>query len=386
MQLVLSAPALAGPGGVQSYLLTVAPQLERLGHEVWLYAPVQGAMAELARGRGLRVARGEHELPERCDAVLAQDAPTLLEMADRYAESRRLLVVHGGELDVHLPPALDGAAHVAVALNDAVARRVRAIAAAPEIVRLTQPIDVFHFRQTEVPDRPRRVLLLGNYVEGEHRVALAAACAEAGLEYRTVGVHGGSPSADPRHALLEADIVVGIGRSVLEAMSCGRPAWIYCGTSGDGWVTRETYPAMEADGFRGRAVDEVFDADSFRRDLAAYDPEMGRHNRAAVLLHHRAEEHATALVEALLATSPTPSPSGPLREMARLIRTRYEAETRAAQFHRDVQWWRSEFDRVENEVDRRRDSMQALVETRRWRAFTAAGRMLDRVRRLSRSR
>ena len=93
-------------------------------------------------------------------------------------------------------------------------------------------------------------------------------------------------------------------------MACGRPAWVYSGFNGDGWVTPDSYGAMEADGFRGRATDELFDADAFRRDLAAYDPEMGRHNRSLVLLHHRAEEHAVAFAGTLQATSPSPSPPG----------------------------------------------------------------------------
>jgi hypothetical protein len=51
VEIVLAALALDGPGGMPTYLLTVAPQLERLGHEVTLYSektgPIDiGGMAE----------------------------------------------------------------------------------------------------------------------------------------------------------------------------------------------------------------------------------------------------------------------------------------------------------------------------------------------------
>src|SRR4051794_17493055 len=141
MELVLSAPALAQPGGVQSYLLTIAPQLERLGHDVHLFAPIQGEVADFARSRGMRVAAGEDDLPARCDALVANDAPTLLELTERYPDARRMLVVHGAELDVHLPPALDGLVHVAVAMNDAVRHRLPASGRPPPTRPLRHPAD-----------------------------------------------------------------------------------------------------------------------------------------------------------------------------------------------------------------------------------------------------
>ena len=72
--------------------------------------------------------------------------------------------------------------------------------------------------------------------------------------------------------------------------------------------------------------------------------------------------------------------------MARLIRTRYEVETRAGQFCRDVQWWHAEFKRVEAESNERREAMEALVATRRWQVAGAVGRPLDVARRLARRR
>jgi hypothetical protein len=399
MRMVLSAPALVGPGGVQSYVLTVAPQLERLGHEVWLYAPLQGPIADEARERGLRMARAEADLPAQCDAIIAQDAATLLEMTGRYDVTRRVIVVHGAELDLHLPPAIDGLAHVAVALNDAVAARVAATAIAPTIVRLRQPIDVLRFRETPTAERPRRVLMLGNYLEGERRTALEAACAEMGLECRQVGLHGAS-EADPTASLVDADIVVGIGRSILDAMSCGRAAWVYSGPTGDGWVTPANYAALEADGFRGKATGDVLDAAAFRRDVDSYDPEMGRRNRALILLHHRAEEHAVQLVDAVLGARPSPPPTVALAELARLIRTRYDTEVRALQLGRDLEHERRVTERLANELGgaearlrdadaRRADAegrLAALKQTRRWRAAGLAAQPLDLVRARARRR
>ena len=52
MQILLSTHQLSWIGGADTYLVTVSEQLQRLGHEVTLYALETGEMAEVARRRG----------------------------------------------------------------------------------------------------------------------------------------------------------------------------------------------------------------------------------------------------------------------------------------------------------------------------------------------
>lgn len=396
MQIVLTAPALAMPGGVQSYALTVAGQLERIGHEVTLWAPVQGMVADVARDRGLRVARSEGDLPDVCDAVLAQDAVTLLTAADMYPEAARALVIHGAETDLHFPPPPAGAAGVVIALNDATARRARAIAGAPPVVRLRQPIDTARFTpRRDLPAEPRRVLLLGNDLLGVRRDTLFALCEGAGLSITQIGQHG-AIVADPVAEICAADIVIGRGRSVLEAMACGRAVYVMGPWAGDGWVTPATYPAFEADGFRGWATDEIPDARAFVSALGGYDAAMADVNRAIAVQHHRFYEHATEVAEILGEVKPRPLPDAPLRELARLVRVSYQSHVRAveigndlhaAHLHADALTTELEAARRANdellaEVARLRRELDGVVGSRRWQAARAVGRPLERLRAL----
>jgi Glycosyltransferase Family 4 len=330
MDIVVAAMALNRPGGVESYVLTIAPHLERLGHEVTLYAPDTGPVADLARERGLRVSAGEHQLPAECDAVLSNDAPSAYDMADRYPRAARGLVVHSGDLDVHLPPRHEAVVSFAVALNGVVERRLAACADAPPVTRLRQPIDIAHLYPATPPrERPRHVLLLGNRLEGPARETLADICERGGLTWRQVGLTGVS-DLDPFAAILDADIVVGQGRSALDAMACGRATWIYGPAAGDGWVGTTTYDLLEDDGFRGRATSVVVEAESFAEALAEYSPRMGRVNRRLATLNHSPYDHAVAVAGLLMREAARQPPPAPLREMARLVRTQFDAQTRVA--------------------------------------------------------
>jgi hypothetical protein len=394
MEIVLSALSLSAPGGMQSYVITIAPQLERLGHEVTLYAPELGVMADVARSRGLRVARWEHELPDHCDAVISQDGVTLLSMADRYPDAVRIIVVHSSEYDVHLPPGIDGIVSRVVVMNDAVERRIRAMSAVFDVERLRQPIDTErHFAVGTLPARPHRVLLLGNYLNVRDRDAFVQVCTQSGLSCQHVGVYGQLLS-DPVDAINEADIVVGQGRSVLDAMACGRAAWIYGPSYGDGWVTSSNYASLEADGFRGRATDAVLDAASFGRALEDYQSSMGTVNRKLIALHHSVHEHVNGLVRVIETAPVGKKVDAPLRELARTIRTQFGAqagmETVTHQLHavherlvdaiEESESFRIENARLVQEVASLERRWEDLLRSRRWRATSLALLPLDFVR------
>jgi hypothetical protein len=327
MEIVLATNGLVGIGGSETYLLTVAEQLQRLGHEVTVHAAEGGAMSEYMRSRGLRVAIGEAGLPATCDALLVQDAAMAYALADRWPDTPQVFRAPSAYHDFQSPPQLPGVVAVLVVCSDRIARHLEALAGEREIVRLRHPIDTKRLSPPgEIRARPRRAVLLGNYASGRRRELLVEAWGEAGIECVTVGAHGVS-MPDPRSEIATADIVVGKSRAILDAMACGRGAYVLDFAGGDGWVTQSRYAAMEADNFAGQATDWVLDRDRLVADIADYDRDMGQVNRELVLAHHDARTHAYELVELFRRVNPRAEPaSGPLRKLARLVRLQWATE------------------------------------------------------------
>ena len=324
MRLILATNHL-GLGGSESYLLTVAEQLDRLGHDVTLFTPEPDSGVEVARERGLVVA-GEASLEEDYDAALVQDAGVSYQIADLCPGIPQLFVAHSARFDLQAPPQLDGMVGVVVALNDRVASRMASLASRVEVVRLRQPIDIERFRpRGELPQVARSALLLSNTPNADRLAMLEAACAEAGLELSRLGGRTGH-TTDPRPALAAAEIVIGYGRSILEAMACGRAAYVYDWKGGDGWVTAESYSAIEAYGIAGGGTDAVLDATRLAEDLSGYSASMGPVNHDLIIANHRAGVHAQQLLELFeRMAQPAPRPRAPLQEMARLVRLEWRA-------------------------------------------------------------
>ena len=293
MRFVLANRLLVEVGGTEVHLVTIGEHLQRLGHEVVLYAPELGAYAEHARRRGLEVAGSLRELPETCDVLFAQDSIVVHELAARYPQALTVFRICGDVFDFQLPPQVGGEVDLIVVLSDRYERLAAACAVDVPVVRLRVPIDVDRLVPLgAIRERPERAVLLGNY--GDRAALVSETWGALGIDVTRVG--GATQNFDVASAVADADIVVGKSRAALDAMACGRAVYVLDFLGGDGWVTPQSYAAMEADMFAGQATDRVIDAAALAADLVDYRREMGVVNRDLVLQHHSARDHVIALL------------------------------------------------------------------------------------------
>jgi hypothetical protein len=354
MQLALVTNALDGLGGTESYAITVAEQLERVGHGITLCAGETGRAAELARARGLRVVDSPLALPRDLDAALVQDGPSAVALAEARPTVAQVYVAHAPGIELQLPPPLAGGVAAVVVMNDRVEERIVSLPLQVEVVRLRQPIDVKRFRsRSDVAAHPRRALVLSNYLYGDRADAIETACARLGVECAIAGRHG-NRTERPEDAIAAVDVVIGYGRAALEGMACGRAVLVLDWFGGDGWVTAEKYPAIEADGFAGGATPAVTGLDRLTDELTSYEPEMGVVNRDLVAKNHSANRHAFELVEVLRrAAGGESGPGEPPVELGRLLRLLWRHEGRALELE-------IENDRLRVEIAERQDRIDEL--------------------------
>lgn len=403
MRILLSYESFRGFGGTETYVLTVAQELQSLGHDVAVFSPNRGAIAEHARAMGTRVLEAS-ELPSERDLVLASDGATASDLAGRYPSAVRVFVVHSADFALQAPPQLDAIAHAVVVLNDRVARAVKARAWHAPLHRLRQPITLGRFWNLGPPRSPARVALISsNYVSGVRADMIERACRDAGLEARWLGLS--NPSAFPEGEIAQADIVIGLGRSVLEGMAAGRAGFVYGIAGADGWVTAERYEQMEADGFAGMARRQaMFDEAALTEELLAWRPDLGELGRDLTSAHHSAREHAMELLAlAGQHLDPSPADPGPLSEISRLIRLEWGRDQQAHASHLHSAQLRAELDQRQAEIASLRaarhelrlearglreqlEALQAhhrrLLATRRYRLAGLLARPLDRARAL----
>ena len=296
MRLVIAQRRLASLGGSETFVLTIAEHVAKLGHEVIIWASEIGLASKLAQERLIDVVAEEQALPAEVDATIALERGMAVALASRYPKAARLYVMHNTQ-EAWLPPPEPGIVAATIAANDRHQKSSRGCVGAGEVVRIRQPIDRLRFGvRGRVRNVPTRILLLSNYlaVPGHRINQLQLAWSRPGLEWHSVG--GSKPSTAIAEEIAKADIVIGYGRSILEAMSCGRPAYVFEHAGSDGWVTSESYKWMEADGFAGTGARLPPDLKQFRKDFVRYDPEFGRIGNDLVRRHHDAGDVAAQVI------------------------------------------------------------------------------------------
>jgi hypothetical protein len=384
LRVLLSTERFAAFGGTESYMLTVARELERLGHRATIYSPQRGEMADHARVQGIET-HGAATLPRSLDLLLCSDAATCHELASRYPDAVTVFVAHSADYMLQAPPQLGDRCQAVVVLNDRVRRAVQARAWHAPIVRLRQPVDLVTYSQLAAAgSTARTALVLSNYVKGPRARVVEAACEAAGIVTRWAGVTT-EATPHPEFAIAGAEIVIGLGRSVVEAMAAGRAAFVYGVVGGDGWVTPERYAAMEADGFAGTASRErVLDARAIAGELRRWDPAMGEVNRDLASAHHSAREHAAALVDLARELRPAPQAAPSVdEELAHLIRLQWHSEAEATSALAEVERLRGSLANAQAqnaELHAAAQQLEAMRQSRRWRLVTRLAAPLDRLR------
>lgn len=351
-------------------MITIAEHLARLGHEVVVYALELGLAAKLARERAIHVVESATQLPAEADATIALDRMMAIDLARTYPQAARLFAMHNSD-DVWLPPPADGIVAATIAPNDRLATLARGAAGAGEVVRIRQPIDLRRFSPRGwAHEPPRQVLLIGNYlgVSGQRVDQLREAWAKPEMEWHRLGMP--VPTTEVAAEIAKADIVVGYGRSILEAMACGRPAYVHDHSGSDGWVTAESYDRLEADGFAGTGVRRTPGVDQLRRDLLRYDPALGRVGQDLARTHHDARLVAAELVALVKRMEPPSNRHDPaaLAALRNLAEGQLRADGLAERYRKEAK----------AQSDERR-SKQILFEKAQL-ALSEANTLIDRLR------
>jgi len=268
LRILLTNNHLVQPGGSETWTLTVATELVRRGHEAVVFAPESGPFAET--------------FP--CPVV---DAETLAGLgtfdlalvnhnstfsAARAVAPTLIMTCHGTYPPLEQPvPRADAY----VAISEEVQSHMGDMGYPATVIR--NPIDCSVFAPTS-PIRPsiERVLSL---CQGEPaNQLLAQVCERQDWSLRTIANEKRELGIE--RLLNDADLVVGLGRSAMEAMACGRAVLVldsrsYTPYAMDGLVTPDNVWSLLRCNMSGRRLCLEATVDTVEAQLAGYDAALG---------------------------------------------------------------------------------------------------------------
>lgn len=135
----------------------------------------------------------------------------------------------------------------------------------------------------------------------EAKVLLERVCEQKEIELLHYNKHK-NPTFNVEEEINKADMVVGIGRSVYDAMACGRPCIVfdsrdYNGNKGDGYLHPDRFDDYVVTNCSGRYRDLTFAEDDLLREFGHYNPEDGRKLRQIAEEKLNVKQTATELLQ-----------------------------------------------------------------------------------------
>lgn len=210
---------------------------------------------------------------------------------------------------------------------------------------------------TPIRQRPERILVLSYKMDAARREALRMAAERIGASIRFVGKLGEPIMQDRLASVIdEADVVVSLGRGVVEAMLCGRVPLVYDIHGGDGLVTPDTLEDIRKNNFSGRRHGREYAVEDLVTEFSKYRQEFGAQLRELALDQFGTQRNLPRLLEIyetiLAEPAPDPLPVETMRilefcsalahEETQLDKQRQEAEQRLLaeiqRMRRTVSW------------------------------------------------
>lgn len=285
MRILQGTYRLLDRGGTEMWTRVMHDALSA-AHEVHVYTQI---------GNTLFPDMTEYDPRTRYDLAIINHNETMRGLRKAHAD-RIIMNIHGTKPALEWP-VLGADAYVAVSEWEKAFIPVHSTV-------IPNPIDTERFSEgSPIAPTLQRVAMLSNYSTPAGEIA-AEACRLLGVEIRMGGwTSGRGTTAEPEKLMAWADLVVGVNRTALEALSCGRNVYLMGLWGSGGMVTAENFDELGRTNWSGAERGTWPTPQAMASELmAGYDPE--RNLRSRILANHHPDIIAQRYLELAASISP----------------------------------------------------------------------------------
>lgn len=262
MRILFTLHDLQYSGGTETFTYSLIKEFLRQNHEIFLYSTRIGQVADKYTEIGVLVTDEIASLPDDVDIIHAQHRAEAISVYYKYPSVPMVFTSHGiipwQEKPVFIPSIVKY-----VAVSEEVQQHLIQNWGIQEdqISIIRNGIDQTRFHpSTPAHEKPETILLLSNRYTPDVKDILEEAANKASMKLNIVG-QSHNNVWDVEKEILNSDVVVSLGRGILEALSCGRLPLVFDYNGGDGIVTPDTYYDFRQKNFSGRVNSEKYTAD-----------------------------------------------------------------------------------------------------------------------------
>lgn len=301
-KLLLATNHLFGWTGSETLLLTLIEELLERGHEVVVYVRhLDKAWAERHIHPNAKLTNSLDSVKTlKFDVAHVQHSPCLIDVRATFPTLPILFPSLGVLPFLEQPIPFEVGVSRFLAISEEVAANLAAYGIDERRIHIVRNLvsDSRFHPSSPIRERPERILVLSYKMDAARREALRMAAEKTGASIRFAGSAGEQITQDNLVVVInEADIVVSLGRGVIEAMLCGRVPLVYDIHGGDGLVTPDTLKDIRQNNFSGRRYSKEYTIENLVAEIGKYRQEFGAQLRDLALEQFGTQQNLPLLLE-----------------------------------------------------------------------------------------
>lgn len=257
MRILLANNTLSLLAGSEMWTYTLAKALKEKGHDVTCFAGELGIISEKLEEDGIKCFKEinfnqgikkfsvelEETINHEYDVIIANHNHIVEYLRNKFPKTPIISTIHGiiHEYEGQIAPehpALNSGVNQFVSVSEEIQEKLKNDYNLESIV-IRNPIDINRFNCKEVNEKPKQFLFSSNYhnLESEEVKIMREVVQHYGARLTAVGINF-AQTFDIEKAIEDSDVVIGMGRSVLEGVAAGRLGIVH-GRWGTGGIFNE---------------------------------------------------------------------------------------------------------------------------------------------------
>lgn len=286
--------------GSSTYIYTLATVLKNHGFQVDIFAIVieEEIKKRLSKNNIYLISNLiEFKNNKSYDFIIAQHSITSLMVRGLFPYVPMIYISHGIKSFLENPPSQDINIQQFVAVSEEVKEKlITACNIKSELIHIVRNfIDTkIFYPHIKIRNKPRKVLFISYRYNKKTLSVIKKACRILRLDLMILGKK--RKVFDIEKFINQVDIVISLGRGILEAMSCGRAVIVFDYSGGDGMIDYKNIDLIKKCNFSGRCFSFQYDAKKFVDEIMKYNSSMCIINRKIILKWFNADKEVEKIL------------------------------------------------------------------------------------------
>jgi len=277
--------------GSSTYTLTLASELKKRHHNVSIFTLFPEKLTKEFEKKGIHVFSDPIQIQsQKYNIIIGQHSIPTLTVRGIFPTIPLIFISHGVIPFLEQPPLIDINIQKYIVVSEEIKNNlIKNYCINPDnVVLIRNFININRFKsQKKINKKLKTVLFLSNHECEDVRKNIKDACKK--LKLKSIFVGKKNKIFEVEKYINKSDLVISLGRGILESMSCGRAVIVFDYNGGDGMVVEKNISEIRKNNFSGRRYNIKYNTNDLIKEIKKYSVSMSKINREIVLRDYNVE-------------------------------------------------------------------------------------------------